>query len=232
MILHSIIDLIALLAGLYTNFYVRRYFNLKQPLSVPEKHIYSYFLFLIIGLVGGSILFGTLNIRLAGMEGFAKSLLGGIAGAIFMAEIFKKWYGITGSTGFYFIPSLCVVIIIGRIGCYFAGLADFTYGIETTLAWGVDFGDQIKRHPVQLYESFSMLLFLVLFIVASYKNYRSFLIKYGFYLFVIYYAGQRFLWEFLKPYPTLIGSLNIFHLLALVLIFYALIMLRKTTHDA
>ena len=33
---------------------------------------------------------------------------------------------------------------------------------------------------------------------------------------------QRFAWEFLKPYPDLVGPLNLFQLLALAMIFYAL----------
>lgn len=42
--------------------------------------------------------------------------------------------------------------MIGRVGCFLAGLADGTYGLPTDLPWGVDFGDGIPRHPTQLYE--------------------------------------------------------------------------------
>jgi phosphatidylglycerol:prolipoprotein diacylglycerol transferase len=44
----------------------------------------------------------------------------------------------------------------------------------------------------------------------------------AFYLFVLFYAAQRFVWEFFKPYPDLIGPLNLFQLLALAMIVYAL----------
>lgn len=49
---------------------------------------------------------------------------------------------------------------VGRLGCFFAGLPDYTYGVPTDLPWGVNFGDGVPRHPVQLYESAAMLLFL------------------------------------------------------------------------
>jgi phosphatidylglycerol:prolipoprotein diacylglycerol transferase len=43
-------------------------------------------------------------------------------------------------------------IIIGRIGCFLAGLHDGTFGLPSDLPWAVDFGDGIPRHPTQLYE--------------------------------------------------------------------------------
>ena len=42
----------------------------------------------------------------------------------------------------------------------FAGLPDRTYGTPTSLPWAVDLGDGVGRHPVQVYESASMALFL------------------------------------------------------------------------
>lgn len=221
---HIAIDILAIvLAGFFNHFFRKKY-QLTKPAALPDVHQYTYQLILIIGLVAGSIFFGTLNTHLSGISSFSKSLIGGIAGAILFAEIFKKIVGVKSSTGFYFIPGLCVLIIVGRIGCYVAGLPDYTFGIATDSLFGVDFGDGILRHPVQLYESFSMAIFLSTMLV-SYKNYQPFWIKYGFYLFVLFYAGQRFIWEFLKPYSTIVSQLNVFHILALVMITYAIIML-------
>jgi hypothetical protein len=39
---------------------------------------------------------------------------------------------------------------------------------------------------------------------------------------IIFYACQRFLWEFLKPYPAVLGPLNVFHLLMLGLLIYGI----------
>ena len=49
----------------------------------------------------------------------------------------------------------------------------------------------------------------------------------GFYAFVAVYAVQRFAWEFWKPYATIIGPLNLFHLLSLALVAYALVFARR-----
>ena len=110
------------------------------------------------------------------------------------------------------------------IGCYFAGMDDFTYGTPTTLPWGHDFGDGVARHPVQLYESAAMAGFAIFYIVAVARR-NSFIVANGFYLALAWYGLQRFVWEFLKPYGALIGPLSVFHLLSLAVLFYAAFML-------
>jgi prolipoprotein diacylglyceryltransferase len=119
---------------------------------------------------------------------------------------------------------LAVGIAVGRLGCYFAGLDDFTYGTPTALPWGHDFGDGILRHPVQLYESAAMVAFAAIYVVAILKR-NAFVIANGFDLAVAYYGAQRFVWEFLKPYGALIGPLTLFHLLSVGVFVYAAIML-------
>jgi len=81
-----------------------------------------------------------------------KSIVGGLLGGLLGVEIAKKIGGETRSTGDLFVLPLCLGIAVGRIGCFLAGLADETYGVETSLPWGVDFGDGVRRHPSQLYE--------------------------------------------------------------------------------
>jgi len=77
-------------------------------------------------------------------------------------------------------------------------LPDYTYGTATTLPWAVDFGDGVRRHPVQLYESAAMILFLIVYLRAIARGSQLFL-RQGFYLFIGWYALQRFVWEFFKP---------------------------------
>ena len=48
----------------------------------------------------------------------------------------------------------------------------------------------------------------------------------GFYLVVGWYGLQRFAWEFLKPYATVTGPLNLFHFVCLGLVLYAVAMIR------
>ena len=121
---------------------------------------------------------------------------------------------------------LAAGIAVGRLGCFFAGLPDYTYGIPTSLPWGVDFGDGIPRHPVQLYESGAMLVFLVLYLRGIALGIPLFL-RDGFYLFVAFYGVQRFFWEFLKPYPTLVGPFNVFHILCFGMVAYSIVMIGR-----
>ena len=60
-------------------------------------------------------------------------------------ELAKRACGVTRSTGDQFVWPLAVGTAIGRLGCFFTGLDDHTYGTATRLPWGVDFGDGILR---------------------------------------------------------------------------------------
>lgn len=231
MLVHTLFDVLSFICALLTGVSFRRHYALSYPNGIQHDSQHHYYLItLLLGMVLGSIVLGTLNVYLAGKTGIAKSMLGGIFGAIVAAEIFKYFVGIRQSTGLYFVPSLIVLIIVGRIGCFLSGLPDFTYGTPTALPWGVDFGDGIARHPVQLYESITMTIFLMIFLL-SYRGNLLFWNKKGFYVFVLIYAGQRFLWEFIKPYPIFFGGLGLFQWLCLVLIGYALLMLRSTCQE-
>ena len=115
---------------------------------------------------------------------------------------------------------LSLAIAVGRFGCFFGGLPDQTYGTPTALPWAVDFGDGIGRHPVQLYEIHHDGGLSRLVLLAA-QAHGEIALRHGFYLFAIVYGVQRFLWEFLKPYPTLLGPFNVFHLLCLAMIAYA-----------
>src|SRR5581483_11728925 len=161
----------------------------------------GYFIALGLGAIAGAIAAGSFNMRLAGMLHLGHSIAGAVAGGIVAVELFKAARGIKGSTGGQFVAPLAAGIAVGRLGCFFAGLPDYTYGTPTSLPWGVDFGGGIPRHPVQLYESAAMAAFLVLYLWEISRGSKLF-VQQGFYLFVGWYAVQRFAWEFLKPYPA------------------------------
>ena len=129
-----------------------------------------------------------------------------------------------GPTGARFALPLAVGVAVGRIGCFFSGLDDFTHGTPTTLPWGHDFGDGIMRHPVQLYESAAMAAFAAFYVMRVHRNDR-FVIDNGFYLAVGFYGAQRFVWEFFKPYGALIGPFTLFHLLSAAIVAYAVVMI-------
>ena len=92
-----------------------------------------------------------------------QSIVGGLLGGLIGIEIAKKSAGLTQSTGDDFVLPIIVGTIIGRIGCFLAGLNDGTYGIPSTLPWAIDFGDGIPRHPTQLYDIlFAILMYFIL----------------------------------------------------------------------
>lgn len=228
MLLHSLFDLLAVLTG------VAIYIWLPVPASVsaprePFKLDRAYPLALALGGLIGAYLFGTLNAWLSGEAGLGRSIAGALAGAIVGIEMLKRRRGIVGSTGWRFAAPMAGAIAVGRIGCFLSGLDDFTHGTPTSLPWGHDFGDGIARHPVQLYESLAMAAFLLAFLVLLWRR-NDLVGRTGFYLFVGVYAGQRFVWEFLKPYGTVVGPFNLFHLLSLSLIAYAIVYARRELH--
>lgn len=192
----------------------------RTPFTAPH-----YFIALSLGALAGAIFFGSANLRFSGMFSLGHSIAGALAGGIVAVEIYKWASGIRGSTGAQFAAPLAAGIAIGRFGCFFAGLPDYTYGVETTLPWGADFGDGISRHPVQLYESAAMAAFLMIYLAAVSRG-AGFVRQNGFYLFVLWYGVQRFAWEFLKPYPLLFGPFNLFHFLCAAMILYAIAMIE------
>ena len=90
-----------------------------------------------------------------------KTIVGGLMGGWIGVEIVKKRLGIRRSTGDLFVFPLIIGMAVGRIGCFLTGLEDHTYGVATSLPWGVDFGDGVLRHPTQLYD------IVVLFLIAG-----------------------------------------------------------------
>lgn len=211
-------------ASAFTLTYVVYRWRLQNAVKRIEQAGFGYAVALLTGAALGGYGFGSLNLWLGGSAEIARSIAGALAGAITVVEIFKRAKGLRGSTGIVFVPAFCASVIIGRWGCFFAGLADKTYGTPSTSPWATDMGDGVLRHPVQLYESFSMLAFLILALCMLARR-NSWFMANGFYAMVLVYAGQRFLWEFFKPYAPVVGPFNVFHLVCAGLIAYALVML-------
>lgn len=125
-----------------------------------------------------------------------KTIVGALLGGLIGVELTKKIIGVNKSTGDAFVYPLIVGTAIGRIGCFLTGLSDRTYGIATTLPWGVDFGDGISRHPTQLYEIlFLLALIIFLKIRSRYHRQEGDLFKF----YMIAYLSFRLLIDFIKP---------------------------------
>ena len=219
--LHILFDLLAWAsAGLLARWlYVWR---LRAVAAETVAHIGPYYVVaLALGAIAGAWGFGSWNTAMTAVPHPSHSVAGALAGGTVGVELYKLARGITGSTGAIWVGPLALGIAIGRWGCLFAGIPDETYGVPTSLPWGVDLGDGVPRHPVQVYESLAMLAFLAIYLAALARR-AAWTRGRAFYLFVLFYGAQRFVWEFFKPYPDLIGPLNLFQLLALAMILYGL----------
>ena len=225
MLVHTVFDLAAWLCAFAMGVFVARRHWLDAAPRTPLRDP-GYFIALGTGAIAGALLFGSTNMSLAGIWQIGHSIAGAVAGGIAGVELYKWRAGIRGSTGGQFVAPLAVGIVVGRFGCFFAGLPDYTYGTPTAMPWGVDFGDGIPRHPVQLYESAAMAVFLVVYLTEIARGSPLFL-RQGFYLLVGFYALQRFIWEFFKPYPALVGPFNLFHCVCAGLLAYSLIMMGQ-----
>ena len=153
-----------------------------------------------------------------------KTIVGGLIGGLFAVELVKSRIGERRSTGDLFVFPLIIGIAIGRIGCFLTGLADHTYGVATSLPWGIDFGDGIRRHPTQLYEIvFLLALGSVLLVVRRRLNESGDLFK----LFMVAYLGWRFLIGFIQPEIPLAGLSAIQWACLATLIYYAALSRRR-----
>jgi phosphatidylglycerol---prolipoprotein diacylglyceryl transferase len=226
MLIHTVFDLLAALSSLTVTLLVYRW-RLGEAGQKIESAGLGYALALVAGAAIGGYGAGTLNLWLSGAPGIGRSIAGALAGAIVAIEAFKRARHIKGSTGLIFVPAFAASVTVGRWGCFLAGLQDETYGTPTALPWAHDFGDGVPRHPVQLYESFTMGAFLLAALVLIGRR-DPFFMRNGFYVLVLVYGAQRFAWEFLKPYGTVAGPFNLFHLICAGLVIYSVSMMWRT----
>ena len=126
-----------------------------------------------------------------------KTLVGGLLGGLAGVELMKKIIGEKQPTGDLFTFPIILGMIIGRIGCFSAGIYEETYGVPSRLPWAMDLGDGIPRHPVTLYE----ILFLLLLWMALLWIKKNYVLQTGalFKFFLIAYLTFRFCLDLIKP---------------------------------
>jgi prolipoprotein diacylglyceryltransferase len=195
--------------GYVAAYLVFRWERARSGDALNEEHRWAVIAAAAVGALVGSRLLGLLEqapamglhwsdwIRPGG-----KTIVGGLLGGWLAVELLKLVMRVRGRTGDLFAVPLCIGIAIGRLGCFFAGLADDTYGVATKLPWGVDFGDGVKRHPTQLYE----FLFLAVLAVVLWKwQQRPHAEGQIFRGFMAAYLVWRLAIDFIKPQPVIAG---------------------------
>ncbi len=219
---HPVFDTLAWSLGGASGYGAWRWRLKDQARRIASVADGGYFTALLVGTVPGAFLAGSLNTWRVSTAALAHSIVGALVGAIVGVEVYKALRGVKTSTGVLFVTSFAVGCTVGRWGCLFTGLTDYTYGVPTASPWAVDLGDGVGRHPVQVYESLSMLVFLLVWL-AGLAVRAPWAMRRGFYALCVWYGLQRFAWEFLKPYPPVLGPLNLFHLLCGALVVYGVV---------
>ncbi len=205
MVLHGLFEVLAYAVG----FAVYRRERARRGDFLEEGTRWSVVVAAILGAALASKLLhhlahpSELGLRLADPRLLlgGKTIVGGLLGGWIAVELVKRRLGIRRRTGDLFAVPLAVGIAVGRIGCFLAGLADDTYGIRTSSFLGVDLGDGVGRHPVQLYEAAALLgLAAILsrerWFAGEGARFRAFLAS---------YLVLRLALDFLKPYETVAG---------------------------
>jgi phosphatidylglycerol:prolipoprotein diacylglycerol transferase len=202
---HVVFEMMAYAAGFAL--YRRDRRKLGDPVRDPDRN--SLIVAAILGAALGSKLLVWLEdpatlIRHADWLSLfgGKTIVGGLMGGTLAVEWVKIRLKITTRTGDLFAIPLALGIAIGRIGCFLAGIKDHTYGVATALPWGVDFGDGITRHPVQLYEvAFLLGLAALLVRLRSLPHREGDLYR----VFLVAYLAWRLAIDFWKPELSLAG---------------------------
>jgi prolipoprotein diacylglyceryltransferase len=157
-----------------------------------------------------------------------KTVVGALLGGLIGVEIVKRVLGISRRTGDLFAVPLAVGIAIGRIGCFLMGPSDLTWGVATSMPWGVDPGTGTRLHPSPLYEAVFLAGFAVLLARWSRDPHRD---GWLFRAFMVGYLGFRLVADALKPeVPIALGLGAIQWAAVLALAYYAVVW--KAPRDA
>ena len=196
---HFICETLAYFVGYRYYVYLRK--NYKDPISSENR------LLIFIGAAAGAFIGSHLvgifenpdmlsHFNLLYFMG-NKTIVGGFLGGLIGVELTKRKIGVTVSSGDLMVYPLIIAMIIGRIGCFLAGLEDGTYGVASNLPWAINLGDGIRRHPTNLYE----IVFWIILIISLNILERKRILTDGsrFKLFMVGYLVFRFLVEFIKP---------------------------------
>ncbi len=228
------------LAGYLTAFATTWYFyrRIFRPEELPRPFTTTtqkteYYLWTIAGAMIGAVLVSTFDgAMIPGRDPIgglilSKSIAGALFGGVVTAELYKYLHRITTPTGILFLPGIVLGVLVGRIGAVMTGLRDFTYGLPTTLPWGVDFGDGIPRHPTMVYEMILLAIFFAVFVRGLHSPHRTWWIRKGFYVFIVVYFVYRFAVGFVQPYSTFWCGLSTYQAIAIPMVVYGIWMLRR-----
>lgn len=196
---HLLCEILAYFVGYRYYIYLQR----NQTDGISEYNRFYIFLAAAFGAFAGSHMVGVLEnppeLGHWNMLYFLgnKTIVGGFLGGLISVELMKKYLGVKVSSGDMMVYPLILGMIIGRTGCFLAGLDNGTYGNPSKLPWAINMGDGIPRHPTNLYE---ILFWIILWVGLSFFE-KTHKLANGsrFKLLLSSYFVFRFLVEFIKP---------------------------------
>lgn len=199
--LHAVMETLGMFLGFRYFLRLRK----QQGDKLPDNNRIWVIIGAIFGALAGSRFLGALENPVALLHSEHplqylyqnKTIVGGLLGGLAGVEGIKSVIGESRSSGDLFTYPLILAMIIGRIGCFSMGVFEETYGLPTTLPWGMQLGDGLLRHPVCLYEIVFLLLLWRGLSLAG-KKYQL-VSGARFQLFMIAYLLFRFLLDFIKP---------------------------------
>ena len=139
-----------------------------------------------------------------------KSVLGALLGGYLAVELAKKWLGYTATTGDWFAAIAPVGIIIGRIGCLFHGCC---VGVVCEPKWyALKDAQGVARWPAVpmeiAFNAVSLAVFLGLRRAHKLPGQH-------FHLYLMGYGIFRFLHEFVRQEPHILGPFSGYQIAAL-----------------
>ena len=139
-----------------------------------------------------------------------KTILGGLLGGYAAVELAKRLVGYTGVTGDWFATILPFGIILGRIGCWFHGCC---VGRVCQPAWfALKDPAGVARWPSVPVEILFNVVMIVVFVL--FRRARKFPGQH-FHIYLIAYGVFRFLHEFLREEPKVLGPISGYQIAAL-----------------
>ncbi len=212
---YSFFVFLGLVAGLLTYFILIRKMGMKG-----EKTFHIVLAGVLGGILGSKLFYWIFNFKaiidqLPDLQLIfsGRTITGGLLGGTLSVLFIKYKLGIRDKKGNIFAPAIALGVAIGRLGCFFTGCC---YGTETSLFTGVDFGDQILRHPTQLYE-FVFFAGYFVYALLKLKTARPGIL---FFRLMNIYFIFRFFQEFIRYNEHLYLGLSFFQYISIVVLIF------------
>ncbi|MBO7543460.1 prolipoprotein diacylglyceryl transferase, partial [bacterium] len=185
---------------------------IKMP-AVKSRHKLDVYICGVAGLIIGLKAPVLLSYGFSGdMLINGKSYMGGLLGAFTAINLYKAFsHQTSASFGGRFVIPLAVAAGFGKIGCYMNGCCGGNFIL-----------------PVQFVESVFQFVAALLLFLFYFRTKRADLL---FPIYLLAYLVMRFLVEFIRTEPRVIGPFTIYHILAVIYIPIVFLVLRRRRRD-